>query len=610
MLKKQTGDQAKHLLTGRQARSIVRWGCCLASLLLNAVCVQLFVEVSVRTSYNDGLYWMLAHPDYALAGIGMIFLFSFAALLILRAPGGAMAVTNIFFILLAVVEYYKIRLRGEHFVFWDVAQAQEAAQVIGHFQLEAPSKYLFVSALFLGIFIPCLFWRLRIGPRGLKRIACAGLACFACVGYLDFFYREYASDVVAREREDEYNDKGFLLGFANTMPGIFSQASAGLEEPDAYSEQNVCSVLESHGGSGEEPAFLPDVLFIMSESLYDIQRTGRYELSEDPLAYLKKMQLEHAGGNLITPTYGGGTAHVEYEVLTGYRAADTWGTAFMNRNAVKEGMDSVVTVLKAYGYFTEAMHPNRGSFYDREYAYRALGFDKLLFAEDMEGAEESAKLTPFPSDEYLFEQIILEYEQRPREKPWFCYALTYQNHGGYDYESEMEGIRVTGVEEEKARRSLENYANALKVSDQMLERLLTYFEQQERPVMVVLWGDHSPNQSFFGAENAQSAETAWIDYTTPFLVWSNYGLNTNGLPQTVASYRLGAYALALAGLSRDRYMNYLSSEDAENLFYIRGLMEADGSVFLDEERYQAVEQELRMLHYDRLYGENYGKEGG
>lgn len=57
-------------------------------------------------------------------------------------------------------------------------------------------------------------------------------------------------------------------------------------------------------------------------------------------------------------------------------------------------------------------------------------------------------------------------------------------------------------------------------------------------------------------------------------------------------------------------MNYLSSEDAENLFYIRGLMEADGSVFLDEERYQATEQELRMLHYDRLYGENYGKEGG
>lgn len=325
------------------------------------------------------------------------------------------------------------------------------------------------------------------------------------------------------------------------------------------------------------------------------------------MPYFKAMQETYAGGRLITPQYGGGTAQVEYEVFTGYRSSETQGMAFVNRHIIKAGMDSVVTALKRHGYYTQAMHPNVGSFYDRVYAYDAIGFDQLDFSDTMEGVEESATLTPYPSDEYLFGQIIKAYEERPKDQPWMCYALTYQNHGGYDYEGMTNRIQALDMPEGKEKRSLENYVNALHVSDEALRELLAYFEQQERPMMVIVWGDHSPNQKFFGVEMEAGVEKTELDYTTPYLVWSNYDLDTEALPDTLAAYRLGAYVLRLAGLGGDPYMDYLSSDGAANLFPAYGMLEEAGQVFVDEERYEEAVQQMRLLHYDRLDGENYGR---
>ena len=123
----------------------------------------------------------------------------------------------------------------------------------------------------------------------------------------------------------------------------------------------------------------PDIVFIMSESLFDLYRLNKLDMTADPLASFKALQKEYAGADYISPNLGGGTFASEYEVLTGYRASDTPGALFNNHAVTKDGMDTVVSTLKQAGYYTVAMHPHGSSFYNRAFNYRRFGFDELLF---------------------------------------------------------------------------------------------------------------------------------------------------------------------------------------------------------------------------------------
>ncbi|MGN0997113.1 MAG: LTA synthase family protein [Candidatus Ventricola sp.] len=594
----------------RPARSatLLRGVCLALALVLNALCMLIFMEAIGSNSLSRAMIFVLERTKYAVCGTALILSLSAVLLFLLGRMAAALALNNAFFLCLSVVEYFKMQLRGEPFQPSDLALAGEALGVAGNMiggsVSATPLMLLGIAVMLVGI--PLLFVGIRVlRERPLPRVISLLASAAALTGCIFF---AVGSPLMALEPEarvcivdDDYRMRGFLIAFINRVQISGTNA---VTRPKDYSPERVAAALDGHASESAEPQLKPNVLFLMSESLYDLSQT--LALSEDPLAYFKQLQAEHWGGSFLSSVYGGGTVSSEYEPLTGYRIQDSGGLSFTAPGGViQSGMLSVVSVLKSYGYYAQALHPGSRNFYSRSSAYDKLGFDSALFRADLDPVPEN--VFRYPSDEYMVDQLIKTYECRPEGQPWFCHAVTYQNHGGYDFESDFSQVRVEEDLPDKQLHSAQNYANMLKLSDEALRRLIAYFDAQEEPMVIVMWGDHAPSISQFGKTMPAGQESQMRHiYTTPLLIYSNFGLDTSCLPENISSYRLGAYVLRLLGMDCDPYFNYLSSEDAVNLTLFDGLIEQDGEWITDPQRYAEENDSLLLLHYDRLYGEKYG----
>ena len=499
--------------------------------------------------------------------------------------------------LCAVTQHYKLTLRGEQFVISDVLLAREAAGILDKFAVDVPWYVILPCAALLALPVCC--WGMRLRGRFLRRIAGAAVCAGLCIGCLAGVMR--MTDAATTELSTYYHLNGVLAGLVWSRP-------QAMQKPEGYGEEAVRAALRGYEaqerGAAQDDAQQPDILFIMSESLYDLGKLEGFTVDGEMMPYTKALQAEHFGGELYVISYGGGTSLSEYEVLTGYRAEYTAVAPYLDQTRVYAGMDSIVTLLSAHGYHTSAMHPSIGETYNRENAYARLGFAQSIFIEDMD--EVYDRVGPFPSDKYLFEEIIRQYEKRPVGKPWFSFVITYQNHGDYNYDYPRQDIGVYG--EDGARLGeASTFANAVRASDEALRSLIAYFEAQERPVVIVLFGDHAPALSRIGYRETGEPEEQTAIHTTPLLVWSNYGLEMpEGMPRTLAAYRLGAAVLEAAGVTGDSYYAMLADPALPSLYGAAGqIIDEHGA--REDASAAALEETMELLYYDRVYGENHSR---
>jgi len=566
------------------------------ALAIDALCVLIWMEAMNHDSYNNTLIWILENTPYALCSYVIIILSIAAFVFLLGRMYSAVALGNSLFLLMGIIQRFKLQLRGDPIKLTDTAMIKEAAQAAmkylgGGIQL---TEMMLHSILLMSICVPLLFLGVHVMKnKPIRRmLAFAAVVC-ALIGCIRVFPSLEFKCLLSWE---DHWQRGLLISFFDT--------SIVMVEPEGYDEQRVLELLQDYEQNRNIPDQLPHVLFVMSESLFDLSHD--LKLSEDPMSYFKELQNDYWGGNHLSSVYGGGTSSVEYEVLTGYRVSDTNGSAYAaDIGVIKPGMKTLVSQFSSYGYFTQAIHPNTGLFYNRNTAYKVLGFDDMLFSESLPPAPK--EVFPFPSDDYLFDQIIRAFENRPDGKPWFCYTITYQNHGGYSFESDLSDVRIEMQLDDEEMLNARNFVNLVKLSDEALRKLIAYFDALEEPVVIVIFGDHAPTVSQFGIELPQDRMERMHYQTTPLLVYSNYGLDVTSLPKSIPSYRLGAQILRLIGLNGDGYLNYVGSDDAVSLTHFDGMIDCDGTLIVDPERYELEEKRLRLLHYDRVFGKNYGE---
>ena len=83
-------------------------------------------------------------------------------------------------------------------------------------------------------------------------------------------------------------------------------------------------------------------------------------------------------GNLKVPTYAGGTIRTEFEVLTGLALEFFPGVQYPYFEIADKPIPGIVRTLSQQGYRTTAIHPNSGVFWNRNQAYRQIGFDEFV----------------------------------------------------------------------------------------------------------------------------------------------------------------------------------------------------------------------------------------
>lgn len=335
----------------------------------------------------------------------------------------------------------------------------------------------------------------------------------------------------------------------------------------------------------------PDILFVTSESFFDITRLSGIYFADDPLPTYHALAEQGTSGAFLSNNYGGGTGNVEMEMFTA-----------LSKNFLLEGdslctMDSafyrdvpsVVRSLKKAGYQTISVHSYTDELYGRRSNYPAIGFDQLVFQDDfltqpvIDGA--------YISDVSFAQELIARYEARDPSAPCFLYGMSMENHqayeaGKYDTPSGYPAACAGMSQEDLA--IVDALVHGLHGADESLKLLTDYFSQVERPVLLVFVGDHLPSINLNDGvslythlrcsptDNAADwdAETLKEILSTNYLIWSNY--ETEPAPDRDESCTfLGLHVLERAGVPLGSYFTWLSQNITPSMLQVRGRLFVD-----------------------------------
>ena len=130
---------------------------------------------------------------------------------------------------------------------------------------------------------------------------------------------------------------------------------------------------------------------------------------------------------MFSPEFGGMTANVEFEALTGFSNAFLPYGSIPYQQYVRGPVPSLANFFRSEGYETTAIHPFEGWFWNREHVYDAFGFDRFLSIEKL---PPMASRGPLVSDDALTDEIIKRADAT--ERPFFTFAVSLQGHGPYE----------------------------------------------------------------------------------------------------------------------------------------------------------------------------------
>ncbi|HRM19036.1 MAG TPA: LTA synthase family protein, partial [Trichococcus flocculiformis] len=280
-----------------------------------------------------------------------------------------------------------------------------------------------------------------------------------------------------------YYNTGFVAGF------LYNLSAAPMELPADYSQEKIDVLKATYQQLADEintnrTVALPEtnVIYIMNESFADPLELVGLDLQTDPIPFTRALMDTSYSGELLSQGYGGGTANIEFEALTGFSMepfAANITTPYTQFLSSRDNFPSIVSRLEQAGFRTTAIHPYNTTMYKRLENYEALGFDTFLYEDTM---ANTAKLdtNPYISDAAAYAEITAILKASAEKD--FIHLVTMQNHTPYqDKYTAIPSAAETGI----ASQSIRNYLQDLQYSDQALAELLATLQEWDEPTIVV-----------------------------------------------------------------------------------------------------------------------------
>lgn len=479
-----------------------------------------------------------------------------------------------------IINYFVIQFRGKPILPWDIQAVTTAFEVSGGYHYEI--NRLMALGVMLLVFLTLLCyrleshqkkwggWKAQLLERGIAFVLFAVLAIqiFPCDLLTDM-----GISVWAWNQKVSSEQTGVLTGFFANIQFVM------VDKPENYSVSRVKSIGEKVE-EWEDPAPLgkpekdPTVIVVMSESLTDLQNVGNegaLQLNEDCQPFLHSLQGADnvIWGTAYSSVYGGDTCNSEYEFLTGNSLSFLPTGSKPYQQYVDHEQTALPSILKSQGYTCTALHPGYATAWHRDTAYPQLGFDTFISADEYTYTNREHGLI---SDESHYNEIIRQYKNRQPDEKQFLFTISIQNHGGYekeDYPStvhiEKVGDEVQDPNAEPKYPQAEQYLTMLKKTDTATEKFFRYFEQQEDPVIILLFGDHWPNLEEEFAKNLLGVDTEELtfedlmqEHEVPFVIWANYPIESGYVGETSLNY-LSGLLLRAADLQGTQYTKFLEN---------------------------------------------------
>ena len=485
-----------------------------------------------------------------------------------RATGLSGAVLTV----LALVNYYTRDLHGSAVMPEDVLNLSTAAEVMGSYTLQITGTVAAIVLLYLPVLLAawlqarlCADLPKRAAPkaRAARYAGCAaGIFAILYAGYLAPFAPLPRSDA-GWTWQTAYYRHGFLASSVETCRLL----DDAVIQPAGYDEAALPDIAAAAERPSAETDDRPDILLILSESLYDFSLVTDLQADTELMPVINALP-NAVRGHTVSANVGGGTNVTEYEMLTSNSPMLVPTVTPFNGLDFSDA-NSVVGYLKSLGYTTMAAHPYAASNYNRDVVWQQLGFDETHFMQDFP-TQETYGARPYQTDSATYRDWQALYEAMPADKPRFSFLVSIQTHGDYTMNDDTQNIVHAATDYGAFDHTMDEYLSCVRMSDAAFGELCDYFTdlyaRTGRKVIVAMAGDHAPSFVAHVSDPAlgQGDELTLLQRSTPFVIWANYPLPHADAAQNPADplnrmdmVMLTPTLLEQAGLPLSDYYRYL-----------------------------------------------------
>lgn len=521
----------------------------------------------------------------------------------------------------AAVAYQKSLYLGDPLYPSDFLYARQIVDLLPLLVLDRPLSAVLIAVCLVALGLALVtaiiygrnkFKRLTFNARIWRLVIALPALCW--FGYIsDFASYSWSRDKLKItpmmwDQTANYQHNGFAVAFILNIP------MATVFAPETYSASTIENIqVNRNSGAAFNNRQQPDVIVVMSESFWDPTRLPGVNFNQDPIPTVRKFQ----SGHVFSPEFGGMTANVEFEALTGFSKAFFPTGSIPYQQYIRGSVPSLASFFKEQGYATRAIHPFRSFFWNRGNVYQYLGFDAFMSEETMPELEKSGMLA---SDDALVSQMIKEADSI--EQPFFFFAVSLQGHGPYAASRYPDSkLEVTSHAQQEAREAIGAFAQGANEADASLLRLMKWAKTRERETILVFFGDHLPplgpayvDTGFMttrvASRTAPAAQMA-LEHETPLVLWSS----KSGIQRetgTISPAFLPLHILNMAGVSHPFYTDFLGAlHDKYAVIDNHVLFASDGTTQENWQREAGWSQLLRdyqLIQYDQMFGHDYAGE--
>lgn len=507
----------------------------------------------------------------------------------------AFSLVSLTWIILGIANNLVIKFRETPLTFSDLGMIQNALELSN--QYLSKSSIILIILLFIVVIsiLSFLFFKCKKYKIKYIRNITSLLIFFALFKILLNYGLD--NDIISKNFWDitgGYNQYGFSYSFYN------SAVNNGMSKPNGYSKNTIegikneldiltaensnnkvatsSAIIEDNSSNKEVNSdtsiIKPNIIIVQLESFINPNWITDIELNKNPVSNFEALSDYFTSGLLSVPSFGGGTANTEFEVITGM-STEFFGTGEFPFNTIasKQSIPSLAYSLKNLGYSANALHNHEGKFYTRDKVYKNLGFDSFTPIECMSPPERTP--VGWPKDNVLINEICNIITST--DNPDLIFGVSVQGHGGYpnDYVEDKE-IYITNDYSKDNKNSLEYYINQIYEMDQFVGNLIDAVNALDEPTIIAFYGDHFPAVGL--ATSDVSINTL---KSTPYVIWDNMNLKEDD--KDIKTYNLTSLIL-----------DKLSFPDTTlSLLHNSNLNQETKTEYLNQ------------LEYDMLYGKNY-----
>ena len=394
-----------------------------------------------------------------------------------------------------------------------------------------------------------------------------------------------------------YRTNGFILA---TISNLQTKTQ---KQPEGYSKEAIQKIVQKYQKIAEDKnknrKKLSDekvnVIYVMSESFID-PKLGKHLYdygNKEPIPYIKKLKKSQSSGWAASSEYGGGTANVEFEALTGLSNFFLNSIPYTSIVPANKDTPSIVKNFNENGYKTIAMHPYNRNMYRRETVYPNLGFQEYKSADDFKNNSKIDN-SKYISDESAFNEVLTELKNS--QKPEFIHLVTMQNHMPYEenaYSEHNFSVNARNGANPENAKTIQAYLEGISRSDKAMKNFLSEIEKLNEKTIVVFWGDHWPG--IYGEMFEKELNKNDIR-RTPLFVYSNFEKEKQDLGTSSLIYN---QILALNAFnSKLSPFQYLLSDLREKYPTLT-------KQFIKANEKSDILKDFEMIEYDILSGNKY-----